>query len=110
MPPAPISATISYPPIFAPEASGILRDYTAELVRGNCIKKACQGARHLYNCGRLEAPMMRVSRVALLGALLAGPSMAAAQTSAPPAAPDVLRELLVEVRGLRAAMERAATV
>lgn len=48
-------------------------------------------------------------RVALLVALLAAPSMASAQSSAPPA-PDVLRELLVEVRGLRAAMERAATV
>jgi predicted nucleic acid-binding Zn-ribbon protein len=46
----------------------------------------------------------------MLVAALAAPSLAAAQTSAPPAAPDVLRELLVEVRGLRAAMERAATV
>ena len=49
-------------------------------------------------------------RVAMLVAALAAPSLAAAQTSAPPAASDVLRELLVEVRGLRAAMERAATV
>ena len=54
--------------------------------------------------------MIRSIRVVLLVAALAAPSLAAAQTSAPPAAPDVLRELLVEVRGLRAAMERAATV
>jgi formamidopyrimidine-DNA glycosylase len=54
--------------------------------------------------------MTRAIRVATLVATLAAPSLAAAQTSAPPAAPDVLRELLVEVRGLRAAMERAATV
>lgn len=54
--------------------------------------------------------MIRPIRVALLVAALAAPSLAAAQTSAPPAAPDVLKELLVEVRGLRAAMERAATV
>src|SRR5687768_11792003 len=48
-------------------------------------------------------------RVAFLAAMLAAPSMALAQSSAPPAT-DVLKELLVEVRGLRAAMERAATV
>ena len=54
--------------------------------------------------------MITVMRVALLGALVAVPSIAAAQANTPPAAPDVLRELLVEVRGLRAAMERAATV
>jgi chromosome segregation ATPase len=54
--------------------------------------------------------MIRPIRVATLVAALAAPSLAAAQTSAPLAAPDVLRELLVEVRGLRAAMERAATV
>lgn len=54
--------------------------------------------------------MIRSIRVATLVAALAAPSLAAAQTSAPPAAPDVLRELLVEVRGLRVAMERAATV
>ena len=54
--------------------------------------------------------MTRAIRVATLVATLVAPSLAAAQTSAPPAAPDVLRELLVEVRGLRAAMERAATV
>ncbi len=53
--------------------------------------------------------MIIVIRVALLIALLAAPSAAAAQSS-PPAAPDVLKELLVEVRGLRLAMERAATV
>lgn len=54
--------------------------------------------------------MIRAIRVATLVAALAAPSLAAAQTSASPAAPDVLRELLVEVRGLRVAMERAATV
>ena len=54
--------------------------------------------------------MTRGIRVATLVAALAAPSLAAAQTSTPPAAPDVLKELLVEVRGLRAAMERAATV
>jgi len=54
--------------------------------------------------------MIRAIRVATLVALLAAPTLAPAQTTAPPAAPDVLRELLVEVRGLRAAMERAATV
>src|SRR5688572_33229406 len=48
-------------------------------------------------------------RVAFPAAMLAAPSRTLAQSSAPPA-PDVLRELLVEVRGLRAAMERAATV
>ena len=53
--------------------------------------------------------MITAIRVALLGAMLAAPSMASAQSSASPA-PDVLKELLVEVRGLRAAMERAATV
>jgi chromosome segregation ATPase len=54
--------------------------------------------------------MTRAIRVATLVAALAAPSLAAAQSGAAPAAPDVLRELLVEVRGLRAAMERAATV
>lgn len=54
--------------------------------------------------------MIMVIRVTVLAALLAAPCPASAQTSPPPAAPDVLRELLVEVRGLRAAMERAATV
>jgi chromosome segregation ATPase len=53
--------------------------------------------------------MITAIRVALLAALLAAPSMASAQSSAPPAT-DLLKELLVEVRGLRAAMERAATV
>lgn len=53
--------------------------------------------------------MSTAIRVAFLAALLAAPSPASAQVSAPPA-PDVLRELLVEVRGLRLAMERAATV
>jgi hypothetical protein len=45
----------------------------------------------------------------LLATLLLTPSLAAAQSTAP-AAPDILKELLVEVRGLRQAMERAATV
>jgi uncharacterized coiled-coil protein SlyX len=54
--------------------------------------------------------MTRALRVATFVIALSASSLAAAQTSAPPAAPDVLRELLVEVRGLRAAMERAATV
>jgi predicted nucleic acid-binding Zn-ribbon protein len=57
--------------------------------------------------------MIGAIRVAMLVAALAAPSLAAAQTApppTPPAGPDVLRELLVEVRGLRAAMERAATV
>lgn len=57
--------------------------------------------------------MTRTIRVATLVAALAAASLAAAQSSAPPAppaAPDVLRELLAEVRGLRQAMERAATV
>lgn len=54
--------------------------------------------------------MITVIRVALLSAALAAPSLAVAQTAPPPAAPDVLKELLVEVRGLRLAMERAATV
>ena len=54
--------------------------------------------------------MIRPIRVAMLVAALTAPSLAAAQTTAPPAAPDLLKELLVEVRGLRAAMERAATV
>ena len=53
--------------------------------------------------------MITAIRVALFVGMLAAPSVAAAQSSAP-AAPDVLKELLVEVRGLRAAMERAATV
>lgn len=48
-------------------------------------------------------------RVALLASMLAAPSVASAQATAP-AAPDVFRELLAEVRGLRLAMERAATV
>jgi hypothetical protein len=48
-------------------------------------------------------------RVASLVAILSAPTMAFAQTSTPPA-PDILRELLAEVRGLRLAMERAATV
>jgi chromosome segregation ATPase len=38
------------------------------------------------------------------------PSPVLAQSSEPPAQRDVLAELLVEVRGLRQAMERAATV
>jgi uncharacterized coiled-coil protein SlyX len=54
--------------------------------------------------------MMRAIRVATVLAALAAPSFAAAQSTPPAAAPDVLRELLVEVRGLRVAMERAATV
>jgi chromosome segregation ATPase len=53
--------------------------------------------------------MITAIRVAFLAAMLAAPSPAAAQSTAPPA-PDVLRELLAEVRGLRLAMERAATV
>ena len=53
--------------------------------------------------------MMIAIRVAVCIAMLSVPSMAAAQSSAP-AAPDILKELLVEVRGLRVAMERAATV
>jgi chromosome segregation ATPase len=48
-------------------------------------------------------------RFVLAAMLVAVPSIASAQSTAP-ASPDVLRELLVEVRGLRAAMERAATV
>jgi uncharacterized coiled-coil protein SlyX len=54
--------------------------------------------------------MTRAIRVATVLAALAAPSLAAAQGTTAPAAPDVLRELLIEVRGLRAAMERAATV
>jgi hypothetical protein len=57
----------------------------------------------------MEAPMITGIRVALLVGMLAAPSVASAQASAP-AAPDVLKELLVEVRALRVAMERAATV
>ena len=53
--------------------------------------------------------MITAIRVAVLVAVVASPSMAFAQ-SPPPAPPDILKELLVEVRGLRAAMERAATV
>ena len=54
--------------------------------------------------------MITAIRVAFITAMLTAPSAAAAQASAPPASPDVLRALLDEVRGLRAAMERAATV
>ena len=53
--------------------------------------------------------MMTAFRVAVLVAMMAAPSAVFAQ-SPPPAAPDVLKELLVEVRALRVAMERAATV
>jgi hypothetical protein len=53
--------------------------------------------------------MTAMIRFALLAAALAAPSIASAQSPAP-GAPDVLKELLVEVRGLRVAMERAATV
>jgi chromosome segregation ATPase len=53
--------------------------------------------------------MTSAIRLAMIIAALATSSMTFAQSSAP-AAPDVLKELLVEVRGLRAAMERAATV
>ena len=53
--------------------------------------------------------MITTIRVALLAAMLAAPSMAPAQSNPTPA-PDVLKELLVEVRALRVAMERAATV
>ena len=53
--------------------------------------------------------MTSAIRLVMIVAALAAPAVAVAQSSAP-AAPDVLRELLVEVRGLRAAMERAATV
>ena len=53
--------------------------------------------------------MTSAIRLAMIVAALAAPAVSAAQSSAP-AAPDVLKELLVEVRGLRAAMERAATV
>ena len=53
--------------------------------------------------------MITAIRVALLGVMLAAPLTAAAQAGSQPA-PDVLKELLVEVRGLRLAMERAATV
>jgi uncharacterized coiled-coil DUF342 family protein len=52
---------------------------------------------------------MTAIRCALLAAALAAPSITAAQSPAT-SPPDVLKELLVEVRGLRAAMERAATV
>lgn len=52
--------------------------------------------------------MITAFRVAVLVAMLAAPSTVFAQS--PPAAPDVLKELLVEVRALRVAMERAATV
>ena len=62
----------------------------------------------LFNCP-MEAPMITGIRVAVLVGMLAAPSAASAQGSAP-AAPDVLKELLVEVRALRLAMERAATV
>ena len=48
-------------------------------------------------------------RFMLAAMLLTVPSIASAQSAAPAQA-DVLKELLVEVRGLRAAMERAATV
>lgn len=54
--------------------------------------------------------MITIIRVALVVAMLAAPSMALGQAGAPPAPPDVLKELLAEVRGLRLAMERAATV
>jgi hypothetical protein len=54
--------------------------------------------------------MITTLRIALLAAMLAIPSMAMAQSSAAPAQPDVLKELLAEVRGLRLAMERAATI
>ncbi len=53
--------------------------------------------------------MSTVLRIAIVAALCAVPSMGRAQGTAP-AAHDVLNALLVEVRGLRAAMERAATV
>ena len=53
--------------------------------------------------------MITAIRVGLLVAMFVAPSTVSAQSSAP-AAPDVLKELLVEVRGLRMAMERAATV
>ena len=47
-------------------------------------------------------------RFVLTAMLLTSPSIASAQ-STPATQADVLRELLAEVRGLRAAMERAAT-
>jgi uncharacterized coiled-coil protein SlyX len=53
--------------------------------------------------------MTSAIRLVMIVAALAAPAVAAAQ-SGTPATPDVLKELLVEVRGLRAAMERAATV
>jgi hypothetical protein len=49
---------------------------------------------------------MIAMRCALFAVVLTMPTIASAQSPAP----DVLRELLVEVRGLRAVMERAATV
>ena len=53
--------------------------------------------------------MSTVLRIAIVAALCALPSMARAQSTAS-APPEVLNALLVEVRGLRVAMERAATV
>jgi chromosome segregation ATPase len=53
--------------------------------------------------------MTALIRFVIAGVVCAAPSIASAQPAAP-AAPDVLSELLVEVRGLRVAMERAATV
>jgi DNA repair exonuclease SbcCD ATPase subunit len=52
---------------------------------------------------------MRVFIAIVVVAAALAPSPAFAQT-APPAQRDVLAELLIEVRGLRQAMERAATV
>jgi hypothetical protein len=92
-----------------------LRDYTAQLVRWKCNKTPCKGARPFYNwrlnCsnGHWRHSLITAIRVALLVAMLAAPSVVSAQASAP-AAPDVLRELLVEVRALRLAMEHAASL
>lgn len=54
--------------------------------------------------------MLKAMHIVMLGVTLAAPSVAAAQANPAAAPPDVLKELLVEVRALRLAMERAATV
>ena len=53
---------------------------------------------------------MKVALAVVVAAVLLTPCSALAQAPATPAQRDVLGELLTEVRGLRLAMERAATV
>ena len=53
---------------------------------------------------------MRFGLAVVITVVLLAPSSALAQAPAAPAQQDVLSALLVEVRGLRLAMERAATV